>query len=209
MDKLTPRERMVWEIRNKYGLNSPSVFSAMLQVPREEFVLPEYKDLAYSDNALSIGHGQTVSQPYTVAFMTHLLELVGDEKVLEIGTGSGYQAAVLSILAKEIYTVEIIAQLANEAKRRLKRLGFKNVEVKIADGGVGWRQKAPFAAIIVTAGMEEVPKELFSQLKTGGILVAPIGRGEDKIMTKFIKERGGKLKKKEFGLFHFVPFIES
>lgn len=203
------REEMIREIRQKYGLDSPNVFSAMLQVPREEFIPEEYKELAYTDGAFSIGHGQTISQPYTVAFMTHLLGLVGNEKVLEIGTGSGYQAAILSILADKVYTVEIVKQLGSEAARRLRELGFKNVEVKVADGGVGWKEKSPFDAIIVTAGMEEVPEEVFNQLKTGGVLVAPVGEGADKIMTKFIKKKGGKVEKKEYGVFHFVPFVEK
>lgn len=207
-----PRQRMIYDITEVYGLNSPRVLFAMRQVPREEFVLADYKDQAYDDMALPIGFEQTISQPYTVAFMTHLLDLAGNEKVLEIGTGSGYQAAILSILAKEVYTVEIIPELASQARKRLKRLGFKNVEVRIADGGVGWRQKSPFDAIIVTAGMEEVPEVLFDQLKIGGVLVVPIGYGPDKVMTKYtkLKKRGKEeLKKEEYGIFHFVPFIED
>ena len=205
---MNSREEMVREIKDKYGLASSKVLSAMSQVPREEFVLPQFRHLAYSDSAISIGHGQTISQPYTVAFMTHLLDLMGNEKVLEIGTGSGYQAAVLSLLADRIYTIERIAKLGNEASRRLKRLGFKNIEVKIGSGEMGWEEKAPFDAIIVTAGLEYVPDELVDQLKTGGVLVAPVGVGPDKIMTKLTQSEKG-VKKKTYGIFHFVPFVES
>ena len=209
---MNPREQMVQEIRVRYGLNSPRVFSAMLQVPREEFVSQKDKDIAYSDAALSIGYGQTISQPYTVAFMTHLVSssLSLRKKVLEVGTGSGYQAAILSFLFDKVYTVEIIPELASEAAKKLKRLGFKNVQAKMGSGEFGWKEKSPFDAILVTAGIGDgVPKELLAQLKVGGIMVAPIGEGGDKKMTRFIKKKGGKVKKKEFGVFRFVPFIES
>jgi len=128
----SPQE-MIEEIKIRYRLNDPQVFSVMLKVPREEFVLPEDKFEAYSDAALSIGFGQTISQPYTVAFMTHLLNLKGDEKVLEIGAGSGYQAAILSLLAKKVFTIERIKELAGRAKKILKKLGYKNIEVVVFD----------------------------------------------------------------------------
>lgn len=198
---------MIEEIRIRYRLSNSQVFSAMLKVPREEFVTPENRNMAYSDAALSIGHGQTISQPYTVAFMTNLLELKGDEKVLEIGTGSGYQAAVLSLLADKVFTIERIKPLADSAQERLKRLGYTNVEVKVAQGEEGWEEEAPFDAIILTAGVDEVPKTLFNQLKDGGVLVAPVGEGTDKKMTKFTK-KNGKISSKEYGIFHFVPFVE-
>ncbi|KKR37876.1 protein-L-isoaspartate O-methyltransferase [Candidatus Woesebacteria bacterium RIFOXYA1_FULL_40_18] len=206
---MDPKAEMILEIKRKYGLDSPRVFSAMLQVPREEFVGHKDKDIAYSDSAISIGFGQTISQPYTVAFMTHLLNLMGNEMVLEIGTGSGYQAAVLSILADRVFSVEIIPQLAQIAKKRLKKLGFKNIEVKAGQGEVAWKDKAPYDAIIVTAGVENgITDVLLKQLKKDGIMVAPVGKGPDKIMTKFVKKKG-KVEKKEFGVFHFVPFVES
>ncbi len=195
-------------MRIRYRLNAPQVFSAMLKVPREEFVLLEYQDVAYSDAALSIGYGQTISQPYTVAFMTNLLELSGNEKVLEIGTGSGYQAAILSLLADKVFTIERIESLADSAQERLKRLGYTNVEVKVGQGEEGWKENAPFGAIILTAGVDKVPKTLLDQLKEGGVLVAPVGIGADKKMTKFIKKKG-KISKKEYGIFHFVPLIEE
>ena len=202
----SPQE-MIEEIRIRYRLSNPQVFSAMLKVPREEFVTPENRDVAYSDAALSIGHGQTISQPYTVAFMTNLLGLRGDEKVLEIGTGSGYQAAVLSLLTNKVFTIERIKPLADSAQERLRRLGYTNVEVKAAQGEEGWKEEAPFDGIILTAGVDSVPKTLFDQLKDGGVLVAPVGEGTDKKMTKFAK-KNGKISRKEYGIFHFVPFVE-
>jgi protein-L-isoaspartate(D-aspartate) O-methyltransferase len=202
------RKGMIDKIKGFYNLDAPKVLSAMSKVPREEFVPRSFRDSAYEDGPISIGWGQTISQPYTVAFMSNLLELKGREKVLEIGTGSGYQAAVLSFLAKKVYTIERIPELAQEAKKRLKRLGYKRVEVKEGTGELGWKSQAPFDAILVTAGMEWIPEELFRELKDGGVLVAPVGAGDDKVMTEYTK-RGKKIDKKEFGIFHFVPFVEG
>ncbi|MDP3014338.1 MAG: protein-L-isoaspartate(D-aspartate) O-methyltransferase, partial [Candidatus Subteraquimicrobiales bacterium] len=153
------------------------------------------------------GYQQTISQPYTVAFMTHLLDIKDGDKILEIGTGSGYQAAVLSKLAKEVYTIERIPELAERAKERLKKLGYKNVFVKIGQGEKGWKDKSPFDAILITAGVDNVPKALLDQLKEGGALVVPVGKGTDKIMTKLIKGKNNRIGKKEYGIFHFVPLI--
>lgn len=211
---------MVGVIKEEYGLDSPSVFSAMLRVPREKFVSKVQRDIAYADGPVSIGFDQTMSQPYTVAFMTHLLDLDDPtspkasrgKRVLEIGTGSGYQAAVLSLLAKEVYTIEIIGELADSARRRFKRLGYKNVHVREGSGEYGWKEAAPFDAIMITAGIAgEVPKPLFRQLKKTGVLVAPMGAGYDKVMTRFRRGSSGqaKFKKEEFGIFSFVPFIEE
>jgi len=201
---------MIEEIRVRYGLDAPGVLSAMLQVPREEFVSKRDKRFAYKDGPIPISEGQTISQPFTVAFMTSLLDLGGDEKVLEIGTGSGYQAAVLSCLAKNVYTIEIIDKLAKKARKTLKRLGYKNVLVKMGSGMAGWSERAPFDAIMITAGVsKKVPEKIFKQLKRGGVLVAPVGKGHDKIMTKYIKDKKGKLKEEKHGIFHFVPFIEN
>lgn len=199
---------MIEEIRNVYRLDAPRVFSAMSKVPREEFVPAESKEMAYSDAAVSIGFGQTVSQPYTVAFMTHLLNLDGDEKVLEIGTGSGYQAAILSLLTNKVFTIERIEPLAESAEEKLERLGYTNIEVKAGQGEEGWPDEAPFDAILIAAGVDNVPKTLFDQLKDGGILVAPVGTGTDKKMTKFIKKKG-KISQRQYGIFHFVPFVEE
>jgi protein-L-isoaspartate(D-aspartate) O-methyltransferase len=202
------REGMIKKIKDVYGLDAPKVFAAMRKVPREEFVTR--KDIAYQDCPVPIGHGQTMSQPFTVAFMTNLLNLEDKERVLEIGTGSGYQAAVLSHLAKEVYTIEIIDDLAEEARKQLERLGYKNVRVKSGQGSEGWEEKAPFDAIMITAGVKrKVPKTLLDQLKEGGVLVAPVGFGSDKEMTKFIKKEDGKFKQEKHGIFHFVPFVEK
>ena len=145
--------------------------------------------------------------------MTDLLDLEGGERVLEIGTGSGYQAAVLSHLAGKVYTIEIIRQLAGRARARLKKLGYKNVYVKTESGEWGWEEKAPFDAILVTAGLDNgVPQALLDQLKRGGVLVAPMGKGHDKVMTRYKKLKNSKtpkFQKKEFGIFHFVPFVEE
>ena len=190
------------------GLSSPHVFEAMLKVPREEFLDERYRDSAYEDEPLPIGFGQTISQPFTVAYMTDLLKLTGDKKVLEIGTGSGYQAAILSLLAKKVFTIERIEELANRAQERFERLGYKNITVKVGSGEKGWGEHAPYDAIIVTAGVEEVPQALMDQLSDGGILVVPRGKGEDKIMTTY-KRMGDKIIEKKHGLFHFVPFIKE
>src|SRR3989344_5760994 len=211
------REEMVREIKDKYGFKNSGILSVMLQVPRHKFVDRKYWDIAYSDGPVPIGFSQTMSQPYTVAFMTDLA--VGKRQevkvkrkgiVLEVGTGSGYQAAILSKFFKEVYTVEIVPELAIRARTVLARIGNKNVYVKEGSGEWGWKEKALFDAIIVTAGMEHVPGELFEQFKIGGVLLAPVGEKEDKIMTRFTKSKiFGKVKniKEEFGTFHFVPFV--
>ena len=207
---MNKRQEMVDVIEDEYKLNAPKVLSAMLQVPREKFIAKRFATVAYEDQAVPVGYGQTISQPYTVAFMTHLLDLSGSEKVLEIGTGSGYQAAILSKLAKEVYTIEIVKDLAEKAKRRLNKLGYKNVFVKVGKGEKGWKRHAPYDAIIITAGVDkEIPNELIKQLKVGGILIAPLGRGSGKRMTKIEKLGEDKLKKKKYGVFHFVPFVKG
>lgn len=205
---MSPRQKMIREIVEKYNFDSPGVLFAIKKVPREEFVPKKYKRLAYEDTAISIGEGQTISQPYTVAFMTDILDLKGNEKVLEIGTGSGYQAAILSLLAKEVFTIERIESLANKATTTFKRLGYKNIHIKVGQGEEGWKEKSPFDAIIITANTEKVPEVLFSQLKIGGNLVAPIGEGTEGIMIKYIKNKDG-IVKQEYGPFSFVPLITS
>ena len=207
------QRQMVYIVKEKYGFKSPDILSVMLHVPREKFAPKEHKSLVYKDGPIPIGFGQTMSQPYTVAYMTDLLELTGKERVLEIGTGSGYQAAVLSKLAKEVYTIEIIPELAEKAEKTLNKLKYRNVYVRSGSGEWGWKEKSPYDAIIVTAGITEtVPEDLFDQLKVGGILVAPVGKSNDKVMTKFtkIKKQGkNEIKREEFGIFRFVPFVEE
>ena len=200
---------MISTIRGYYGLEDSKVLSVLEKVPREKFVSRKYYPHAYDDVAIPIGHDQTISQPYTVAFMTHLLGLKGKEKVLEIGTGSGYQAAVLSLLASQVYSIEIVDELATKAKERLKKLGYSNIHVKSGTGEKGWDSKSPFDAIIITAGLRKVPEALFNQLQEGGVLVAPIGERDHQVMTRFTKNKLGKISKEEFSAYVFVPFITS
>ena len=191
------------------GVHNSDVLAAMELVPREEFVPEELRGQAYDDGPLPIGQGQTISQPLTVAFMAQALQLTGNEKVLEIGTGSGYGAAVLSRLAKEVHTVERLPELAEAARERLARLGFTNVYVHIGDGSLGWPQHAPYDAICVTAAAASVPLPLQGQLAEGGRLLIPVGdshRGQEMMrLTKF----GCEFITENLGLFSFVPLIEG
>jgi protein-L-isoaspartate(D-aspartate) O-methyltransferase len=169
------REAMVAGQIEQRGVRDARTLAAMRKVPRHLFVPPALQAEAYSDHPLPIGHDQTISQPYIVAFMTEALGLRGGETVLEVGTGSGYQAAVLAEIAARVYTIEIVAPLAEEARERLKRLGYGNVEVRAGDGYAGWPEKAPFDAVMVTAAAPRVPEPLKQQLKDGGRLVIPVG----------------------------------
>jgi protein-L-isoaspartate(D-aspartate) O-methyltransferase len=169
------REIMISEHLVGRGIGDPAVLAAMRQVPREEFVAAEFMDQAYDDNPLPIAEGQTISQPYMVAFMAEALELFPSDRVLEIGTGSGYSAAVLSRIAGEIYTVEHFATLARSAEERLSRLGYANIRVLVSNGTLGWPEQAPYNAIVVTAGAPHVPRPLLEQLAIGGRLVIPVG----------------------------------
>lgn len=173
------RARMVRMQIKSRGVTAHRVLDAMGRVPREQFLPERFRARAYADHALSIGHSQTISQPYMVAVMTAALELKGPERVLEIGTGSGYQAAVLAELAAEVRTVERVPELAEEATRRLHELGYANVRVRAGDGTLGWPEEAPFDRILVTAGAPTTPPSLLQQLsEDGGILVAPVGDRE-------------------------------
>ena len=172
---LNHRQRMVDEQIAARGLREARLLDAMRSVPRHCFVPPEYRHLAYADGPLPIGNGQTISQPYIVALMTHLLSLTGEEKVLEIGTGSGYQAAVLARLAQQVYTVERHAELAERAATTLKNLNFLNVSVQVGDGSLGLPEFAPYQAIVVTAAAPRLPKPLQDQLDDGGCIVIPVG----------------------------------
>jgi protein-L-isoaspartate(D-aspartate) O-methyltransferase len=168
--------RATSEYLSKQALD-PRVMQAIATVPRHEFVAAELRPYAYYNQPLPIGHGQTISQPYIVAVMTDLLQLAPDSKVLEVGTGSGYQAAILAELAKQVYSIEIIKPLAEEAASRLARLGYHNIKSKYADGYYGWQEYAPFDAIVVTAAASHVPPPLIKQLKPGGRMVIPVGSG--------------------------------
>lgn len=195
-------------------VRDPRVLGAMRRVPRHEFVPPALAVDAYADSPLPIGEGQTISQPLIVGFMTELLELKPGDKVLEIGAGSGYQAAVLSLLAKEVYTIEIVRSLGRRAEKALKRLGYRNVSVRIGDGYRGWPEKAPFDAVIVTCAPDHIPPALVEQTKVGGRLVIPVGdpwKGQElylvrrtetgttvekKLAVRFVPMTGEALKKK-------------
>jgi protein-L-isoaspartate(D-aspartate) O-methyltransferase len=172
------RDRMVADQIAARGLDDPLVLDAMRAVPREDFVPAEERDLAYEDGPLPIGHGQTISQPYIVAAMTAAARVRPGERVLEIGTGSGYGAAVLSKIAAEVYTMERIEALTESAKDRLAALGYDNVHVRSGDGTLGWPEHAPYDAIVVTAGGPSVPPALLAQLKPGGRLVMPLGSSQ-------------------------------
>lgn len=199
------RREMVSRDLSARGIKDPRVLAAMNAVPRHEFVDASKKGLAYSDSPLPIGEGQTISQPYVVALMTELLELKGNEKVLEIGTGSGYQAAVLAHLAGEVYTIEIVASLAERAKETLARLDYRNIWLKTGDGFFGWPEKAPFDSILVTASAERVPQTLWSQLRDGGRLVMPLG--DERQVQKLIRARKlrGQRRVEEITDVLFVP----
>jgi protein-L-isoaspartate(D-aspartate) O-methyltransferase len=186
-------------------ITDQDVIDVMERVPRHEFVPLEYRGQAYADHPLPIGHGQTISQPYIVALMTQLLQLKPTFRVLEVGAGSGYQAAILGELCERVYTVEIIPELAASAKERLKRLGFENVHVKQADGYYGWEEHAPYDAIIVTAAPENVPPPLVAQLGDGGRLVIPVGPAGEYQTLWLIEKRGDETISRNITGVVFVP----
>lgn len=186
------------------GVRNPRVLAAMREVPRHLFVDPSEHDQAYEDHPLPIAGNQTISQPYIVALMTELLDLDRTKKVLEIGTGSGYQSAVLSRVAREVYTIEILPELAQSAAERLKKLGYTNVTVREADGYRGWAEHAPFDGIIVTAAPERIPQPLLDQLAPGGRMVIPVG-GFFQELKVFRKDREGKVSEEAILPVRFVP----
>ena len=186
------------------GLTNPRVLSVMGKVPRHEFVPAELRAQAYDDHPLPIGHGQTISQPFIVAFMTEKLQPRSTDKVLEIGTGSGYQAAVLAELVAKVYTIEIVEPLARRAEADLKRLGYANVAVRAADGYKGWPEAAPFDSIIVTCAPDHVPPALVSQLKEGGRMIIPVGpEGAQELLI--LRKTGGKVERQAVLPVRFVP----
>ena len=196
---------MVEQQMRRRDITDERVLEAMRKVPRHEFVPKEYLKQAYADHPLPIGYGQTISQPYIVALMTQLLELKEGDKVLEIGTGSGYQAAILAELTDEVYTVEIIEELASQAKERLKRLGYVNVHVKHADGYYGWKEHSPYDAIIVTCAPDHIPQPLVDQLADGGRLVIPVGPpGAYQVLWKITRKGDDIISRRITGV-SFVP----
>ncbi len=201
--ELTVRQTSQYIGRNAL---SPRVMDAVRRTPREEFVPPEARRDAFYNGPLPIGHGQTISQPYIVALMTDLLEPQPDGVILEIGTGSGYQAAVLSLVVKQVYTVEIIEELAQEAENRLRRLGYSNVETRTGDGYHGWPEHSPYDGIIVTAAAPYIPGPLIEQLKTGGKLVIPIGLPfQHQELMVVEKKEGGDFETRSVLAVAFVP----
>jgi protein-L-isoaspartate(D-aspartate) O-methyltransferase len=204
------RQQMVHDGIIGWGIESPEVIRAMGTVPRHAFVPVEYLDQAYENHPLPIGHGQTISQPYIVALMTEALDLQPGEKVLEIGTGSGYQAAVLAECGAEVYSIEIIGALADEARAHLKATGYDRVHVRHADGYWGWPEEAPFDGIIVTAAPDHVPQPLLDQLKSGGILVIPIGPpGGYQELWRIERQANGDISSISLGGVRFVPLTRS
>lgn len=197
---------MVQEQLVPRGISDERILETFRKVERHEFVPPELSRNAYEDHPLPIGEGQTISQPYMVAAMTQCLGLTGNEKVLEIGAGSGYQAAILADLAKEVYSVERIPLLAKKAESTLKRLGISNVKIKIGDGTLGWSEQAPYNSIIVTAAAPEIPDEYIAQLEPGGKLVIPVGGRFTQVLTRVEKNKDG-IKTTEICGCVFVPLL--
>ena len=188
------------------GVRDHRVLAAMRKVPRHEFMPEAMRVQAYGDHAMPIGEGQTISQPYIVALMTELLELNGEERVLEVGTGSGYQAAILAELCRKVYTIERVKVLADKARATLDRLGYKTVAMKVYDGTYGWKEMAPFDAIIVTAAAPDVPTSLVEQLTEGGRLVIPVGERFSQLLVKVVKSPSGVITQTSIPCM-FVPLI--
>jgi len=201
-------KKMVREQIIRRGISNNQVIDVMQNTPRHRFVPDGVADYAYQDNALPIGKGQTISQPYIVAFMTETLDVDSTYKVLEIGTGSGYQAAVLSPLVKHVYTIEIVKMLAQRADSTLKALSYNNVTVRWGDGYKGWPEEAPFDRIIGTAAPPEIPKALIDQLKPGGKMVLPVGTNWQEIVV-LTKSKSGKIQKKNVLPVRFVPMVHQ
>ncbi len=196
------KEMVEFQIKQR-GIKDTLVLNAMAKVERHKFVPPEYRKWAYSDRPLPIGYEQTISQPYIVALMTSLLNLKGEEKILEIGTGSGYQAAILGEIVEEVYTIEIIKPLAESAEKRLKQLGYTNIKVKHGDGYQGWKEYAPFDGIIITCAPPKIPQPLIEQLKIGGKLVVPLGEVYQELIV-ITKTKEG-IERKNIIPVQFVP----
>ena len=190
------------------GVTDPEVLAVLQKTPRHRFVPDEVSKYAYNDHPLPIGEGQTISQPYIVAFMTEMLDLDSNHKILEIGTGSGYQAAVLSPLVNHVYTIEIVKSLANSADSTIKKLGYKNITVRWGDGYKGWPKEAPFDRIIGTAAPPEIPLALIEQLKPGGKMVLPVGTRWQEIVV-VTKNASGEISKKNVLPVRFVPMVRQ
>jgi len=201
------REGMIQDQIMARGIRDPRVLEALRRIPRHRFVPPEMQPYAYEDTPLPIGLGQTISQPYVVAFMTEALELKPQDRVLEIGTGSGYQAAVLSLLAREVYSMEIVERLGHEAQARLEQMGYSNVHVRIGNGYRGWPEAAPFDAIIVTAAPPDVPAALVEQLRVGGRMLVPVGGFAQDLLR--LRRTAKGIERENLLPVRFVPMVEE
>ena len=202
------RQRLVKALELK-GIKDKSVLNAINSIPRHLFLDSAFEEQAYMDKALPIKSAQTISQPYTVVFKTELLQLKEDDIVLEIGTGSGYQAAILSLIVKKVYTIERHERLYQDTTKLLKKLGYLSVRTILGDGSNGLPRYAPFDKILVTAGADEVPEALLAQLKIGGCIVIPTGYTDAKEMLRITKLQDGKFETEAFGKFSFVPFLKG
>lgn len=200
------RERMVKEQIIARGIKDNRVIEAIKKVPRHLFVDKTYYHQAYNDYPLPIGQDQTISQPYMVAAMTEILELKGSEKVLEVGTGSGYQTAILALLCSKVYSIERISDLTRKARLKLDKLGFRNINLVVGDGSLGWPDYAPYTGIMVTAGAPEIPNTLINQLNENGRLVIPVGDEYSQILN-LVKKHKGRIYRKEFFGCTFVPLV--
>ncbi len=201
------RRKLVNEIRKK-GILDEEILEAIYSVPRHLFLDSGFLNYAYVDKPFPIGSGQTISQPYTVAFQTELLNVKSGARILEIGTGSGYQACVLAALGVEVYSIERQKKLFEKARDFLPRLGF-DVHLFYGDGYLGLPQEAPFDGVLITAAAPEIPTCLFDQLKSGGVLVSPVGSGDIQTMVRYTKSKTGKISKEKFGSFRFVPLLKE
>lgn len=201
------RLRMVRNQIQERGISNARVLEAMKKVPRHHFVPKEYQEEAYNDYPLPIGYGQTISQPYIVAYMTNVVKPDSKMKALEIGTGSGYQAAVLAEIVDQVYTIEIVPELARESAERLNKLGYDNIQCRFGDGYKGWPENAPFDIILVTAAAEKIPQPLIDQLAEDGKLVIPVGKPSSVQELQLVTKRKGKIETKHLTLVRFVPFM--
>jgi protein-L-isoaspartate(D-aspartate) O-methyltransferase len=209
-DYRAQRERLVRDSMEGRGIRNPSVLRAMRETPRHEFMPPEVRQYAYQDRPVPIGYEQTISQPSLVAFMTETLDVNKQHRVLEIGTGSGYQAAVLAAVAKEVYTIEIVPELARSSAETLTRLGHGNIFTRQGNGYLGWPEQAPFDRIILTAAPPELPQALVDQLKSGGKLLAPVGRTAlEQELLLVEKSETGKISKRSVLPVRFVPMVQQ
>jgi len=201
------RERMVTSQIMARGITNPEVLRAMRKVPRHLFVPEAQRDAAYADHPLPIGEGQTISQPYIVAFMTEALRPGPEDRVLEIGTGSGYQAAILAEIVEDVYSIEIVEALARQAERVLTQLGYANIHIQIGDGCKGWPEMAPFDSVIVTCAPERVPQALVDQLREGGRMIIPVGRAKAVQRLIIGVKTGGQIRTEEAMRVRFVPMV--